>query len=350
MFIRLSLLRIRHHHHHHQIYFNYHRCLQAPIVAWPEKLLNSNTSASNVMLWHRHRSDIKRNEELLLSSHGGGTIIIPTPLKIKQAIKSGFHDFIDGYTCIQTSCPTCPTSKEASNATGNATATAADPNVADQAQPGDKCLFINKTTGKYRSHHNLNIFKKKSLNFKFTFIAGDVVCSKCQYIFSFSAIEKFFSKTHRSSDELNRARDLFLRSKPKPTIFTGEMIQKSAKPVKDMTADALDKVITSLDIRRIDSNVLQGVQAFCHEKRNTLYFPMLDSQSNIVGYKKLHRPLSESGDLQRMTETTIPEQSSYGAVIFPPIQKRGHRDQRTAIIVLNMLDALALRMEKTNCE
>lgn len=184
----------------------------------------------------------------------------------------------------------------------------------------------------------------------FPFVAGDVVCSKCQYIFSFSAIEKFLTKSHRSSDELKRARDLFLRSKPKPTILTGEMIQKNAKPVQDMTADALDAVITSLDIRKIDANVLHGVQAFCHEKRNTLYFPMLDIQSNIVGYKKLHRPLSESGDLQRMTETTMPEQNSYGAVIFPPIQKRGHRDQKTAIIVLNVVDALALRMEKTNCE
>lgn len=128
------------------------------------------------------------------------------------------------------------------------------------------------------------------------------------------------------------------------------MIQKNAKPVQDMTPDALDEVITHLNIQKIDSTVLLGVQAFCHEKRNALYFPMLDVQSNIVGYKKLHRPLSASGDLQKMTETTTPEQNSYGAVIFPPIHKRGHRDQKTAIIVLNMLDALALRMEKTNCK
>lgn len=178
-------------------------------------------------------------------------------------------------------------------------------------------------------------------------IPGDVVCSKCQYIFSFSAIEKFFTKGHRSTDELNRARDLFLRSKPKPTILTGAMIDKNAKSVQDVTPDALQEIIQFLDIRKIDSNVFHGLNAFCHEKRKKLYFPMLDIQSNIVGYKKLCRPLS--GDPERMTETTIPEQNSYGAVIFPPISKRGHRDPKTAIIVLNMLDALAIRMEKNNC-
>lgn len=127
MFIRLNLLRIHHHHHGYA---------QTSTIIWPKKLL-----ATNIMLWRRHRCDIKRNEELLFSSHGG--IIIPTPLKIKQTIKSGFHDFIDGFTCIQTTCPTCPTS------TKTATTTAAtDPKAVDQPQTGDKCLFINKTTGK----------------------------------------------------------------------------------------------------------------------------------------------------------------------------------------------------------
>ena len=70
---------------------------------------------------------------------------------------------------------------------------------------------------------------------------------------------------------------------------------------------------------------------------------MLDVESNIVGYKKLSRL-----DDGKMTETTVPEQNSFGAVIFSPIAKRGFRDQRTAILVVNMLDALALRMEKTN--
>lgn len=174
-----------------------------------------------------------------------------------------------------------------------------------------------------------------------------MVCSKCQHIFSFSAIEKFFTKGHRSADDLNRARDLFRRSKPIPTILTGKMIHKNAVPVQEMTADALQQVIQYLGIQKIEPNILQNVQAFCDAKRNKLYFPMIDAQSNIVGYKELARASDEHSPL---AESTTPEQSSYGAVIFSPIIKRGVREQRTAIVVLNMLDALALRTEKTNSE
>lgn len=141
MFIRLNLLRVHH---------NFHGHAQPFTIKWPKKFINSNT-----ILWSRHCCDIKRNEDLLLSSHGGSTITIPTPLKIKQTIKSGFHDFIDGFTCIQTTCPTCP--KSAKTTTGEGAIAPADPSAVAQPQTGDKCLFINKTTGKFSQF----IFKKK---------------------------------------------------------------------------------------------------------------------------------------------------------------------------------------------
>lgn len=147
MLIRLNLLRIHRHHHH---YHHFHGYAQPSTIKWPKKLFNSNALASNAMVWCRHRCDIKRNEELLLSSHGGSSIIIPTPLKIKQTIKSGFHDFIDGFTSIQTTCPTCPESANVSKTSTTTTGVVAtDPHAIDRTQTGDKCLFINKTTGKF---------------------------------------------------------------------------------------------------------------------------------------------------------------------------------------------------------
>lgn len=176
-----------------------------------------------------------------------------------------------------------------------------------------------------------------------TLISGDVVCSRCQHIFSFSTFDKFFAKSYRSTADMERARDLFMRSKPKPIILTADTIQKGAVPINEVPTNELLEIIQFLGLQKIEPVVFQGIHAFCHVKRKTLYFPMLDVESNIVGYKKLAR-LADA----KMTETTVPEQNSFGAVIFPPIIKRGFRDQRTAILVVNMLDALALRMEKNN--
>lgn len=170
------------------------------------------------------------------------------------------------------------------------------------------------------------------------------MCSKCQYVFSFSAIEKQFTKS-RTTD-LNRARELFMKSKPKTTILTADTIQKGAVPISEMPTNELLEIIQHLDLKKIEPDVFHGVQAFCHAKRKTLYFPMQDVDANFVGYKKLSR----LNDDNPVTETTFPEQNSFGVVIFPPMVKRGFRDHKTAILVLNMLDALALRMEKTNRE
>lgn len=169
------------------------------------------------------------------------------------------------------------------------------------------------------------------------------MCSKCQHIFSFSAIEKFFTKSHKSTADLERARDFFLRSKPKKKILTVETIHKGAVPISEIQSNELHDITEHLGLSKIDENAFQGIHAFCHAKTKKLYFPMHDIELNIVGYKQL----SKTSDGQ-MIETTFPETNSFGAVIFHPKSKRGIRDQRTAILVVNMMDALALRMEKSN--
>lgn len=171
-----------------------------------------------------------------------------------------------------------------------------------------------------------------------------MVCSKCQHVFSFSVIEKFFTKSHKSVSDLERARDLFMRSKPKKKTLTIEAIHKEAVPVSEIQSIEMQEIMEHLGLK-IDESSFQGVHAFCHAKMKKLYFPMHDNESNIVGYKKLSKSIEG-----QTIETTLPETNSFGAVIFPPIIKRGFRDQKTAILVVNMLDALALRMEKTNGE
>lgn len=171
------------------------------------------------------------------------------------------------------------------------------------------------------------------------------MCSKCQYIFSFSAIEKFYTsdKQKRKSIDFQRDRDLFLKSKPKPTSLTPLTINKDAIPIKDIESSELNGVLDHLGLENITEIAFHESGILCNAKRKVLYFPMQDANLTVTGYKKLSRIVNG-----QIMETTIPETESFGAVILPPIQKRGPRDQRTAILVLNVLDALALRMQKHN--
>lgn len=124
MFIRLNLLR------------HYSKASSK----WPNNTTEINSFRTQLTFIRRYCSDIKRNEELLFSNHGVG-VVIPSPLKIKQTIKTGFYDFVDGPICIQTSCPTCPSTNESN-------APAPSGKFAENLKRDEKHLFINKTTGK----------------------------------------------------------------------------------------------------------------------------------------------------------------------------------------------------------
>lgn len=103
---------------------------------WFKKCFGLNEFLIEFCVSNRYFSDVKRNEELLFSSQGA-VMVIPSPLRIKQTIKTGFHDLLDGFTCIQTSCPICPLP--------------VNQNTNDKksvSSKADKFLFINKTTGK----------------------------------------------------------------------------------------------------------------------------------------------------------------------------------------------------------
>lgn len=196
-------------------------------------------------------------------------------------------------------------------------------------------LFINSKW----CYHFAWIYNNNNSN---CFSLGDVMCAKCQHNFSFNAIEQFFTKSLRSTD-LDRARDLFLKSKPKVINLVSENIQQGVRPVNEMQTVELQEIIDHLGIVNINAAVFQNIQAFCDPRQKAVYFPMQDIGMNIIGYKKLMA--SADG---HTTEVTYPERNSLGAVILNPIVKRGYRDQKTAILVLNMLDALALRTEKCN--
>lgn len=182
-------------------------------------------------------------------------------------------------------------------------------------------------------HHILKLI------FFFNFISGDVVCSKCQYIFSYGAVEKFFTNDKRSKDDLERDQNIFIKSKPntEPLLSIVE-VDENVVPINNLNTTELEEILSHLGINNITKEAFIGTDVLCHTKRRILYSPMQGTDSETIGYKIL----SKNGET---AESTIPETNSFGVVKFSPIVKRGTKDQKTAILVLNILDALALRME-----
>lgn len=169
-----------------------------------------------------------------------------------------------------------------------------------------------------------------------------MVCSKCQYIFSYNAIEQFYNNKGKLAD-IQRNREMFMNSKPKPAAQTASKIDKDAVPINEIDTNELQPIMSHLGLENLIEPLLQETGIYCNISSKVLYFPMLDADSNISGFKTLSRTANRG-----ITESTIPETNNFGIVILPPVVKKGPKDQKTAILVLNMLDALALRREKQN--
>lgn len=91
-----------------------------------------NASGIQGLQIKRFQSNVKTNEHLLFSGQASNI----SPVKIKQSIRKGLFNFIDGPTSIQSVCPICPD----------------EPLILSEnkkSQPNkNDCLYINKTTGK----------------------------------------------------------------------------------------------------------------------------------------------------------------------------------------------------------
>lgn len=169
-----------------------------------------------------------------------------------------------------------------------------------------------------------------------------MVCSKCQYIFSYNAIEQFYNYKGKLAD-IQRNREMFMSSKPIRASLTASKIDKDAVRINEIDTNELQPIVSNLGLEHLIETLLQETGIYCNKSSKIIYFPMLDADSSISGFKTLSRTTNRG-----ITETTIPETNNFGIVILPPFVKKGPKDQKTAILVLNMLDALALRREKQN--
>lgn len=139
-------------------------------------------------------------------------------------------------------------------------------------------------------------------------------------------------------------RDLFMRAKPPIKQYIVTDFDEDAVDVSELTADEIERVCGEMGIQKISASAFEEFHAYCNVKRKIIYFSMVDVNGATVGYKKLSK--NEAGEGFR--EETIPESSCFGVVMASP--KRQAKDHpKHAILVVNMLDALAILMQKTQC-
>lgn len=177
------------------------------------------------------------------------------------------------------------------------------------------------------------------------FVSGDVVCPSCQHICSFSAIQNFFDPKTVKSEKCTKMRDHFLHAKPPVNRFQIEDIDAGAAKVSDMSMEEVDGICDQLGMEKITFAAFENLNAYCNLEKRILYFPLKDVDGFVVGYKKL----SKNNNDDKIREETIPESNSFGVVIATT--KRLTKDQaKHAIIVVNVLDTLAIRMQKAQGE
>lgn len=143
------------------------------------------------------------------------------------------------------------------------------------------------------------------------------------------------------SAEMEKQRTTFLNSKPcievnQPFHFGDDIVK-----ISTLDENQLLTICDQLNIRNIPLSYLKTADIFCNVSRNSLYFPLVDVNNTTVGFKKLS---FENG---KYLESTMPLTKSFGAVVHA---SKGALKQKSAIVVLNVLDWLALVGENIHSE
>lgn len=155
-------------------------------------------------------------------------------------------------------------------------------------------------------------------------------------------IEEFYQppvKGGKTQSDRLKSLNIFMNSKPTVITYDINKIDANSLPVSSLEATDFEAICQHLNLQKIQQSTFEGLNAFCNVEKKTLYFPMQDVNGQNVGYKTLY---SKSGSV---LEDTVPETNSFGAVIVAAKTKRSQKEPKTAVIVLNVLDALAIRSQ-----
>ncbi|XP_055594710.1 mitochondrial DNA helicase [Uranotaenia lowii] len=235
---------------------------------------------------------------------------------IRKVLKASTAETTEGFACIQTSCPVCHITPGESPSPGTAIKR--------------ENIYINKTTGNF-------------------------TCSACQYLGRWDHVEKFFVSSSGKSyggktiQEIRKLRDAFLEAK-----------KQNVKPAVEFPSGLVEvdetiapKVCHKLGLNNIPPASLLAISAKWDSKDESLYVPLIDVESKMVGYKVLSVGPQPYGN--GLVERTVPENNCSGLVYLKcstshsfNIAKPNSKEHTSAILVLSIIDLLALSTAKIN--
>ncbi|XP_056635321.1 mitochondrial DNA helicase [Diorhabda sublineata] len=205
---------------------------------------------------------------------------------VKKAFKQNNLSFEEGFTCFLTTCSFC--SKTSKNAK----------------------LYINKTTGLF-------------------------MCSGCKKTGSWTVLETYFN--------IKKSKKVKLRSEATDEESNYDKIEKTLKEIQNSTVELkylnqndLQSILKKFKLPEIISNhTFESLDIRINEKQTSLFFPLENVESEIVGYRKIH---------SRSTEDIVLPNLLCGGILTA----RNTKSKDTAVLIPSISDFLVLANSKLN--
>nr|XP_023016578.1 twinkle protein, mitochondrial [Leptinotarsa decemlineata] len=208
-------------------------------------------------------------------------------VSIKKALKFNGVSYEDGYTCFIASCTLC--------------------HKHDKTVKSSK-LYINKTTGMF-------------------------MCSNCKKSGPWTTYESTLSIKKSKKGRLKVDEETI--SETEKLRIALEEIRNSTNELKLLEEEQLQSVLKKFKLPVISNSTFESLDVRIDEKQTSLYFPLENVESEIVGYRKVHSRLNE--------DIVIPD-PTYGGLLTGKAPK----NKDLAILVPNVSDFLVLVNSKVN--
>ncbi|CAH1099974.1 unnamed protein product, partial [Psylliodes chrysocephalus] len=202
---------------------------------------------------------------------------------IKKALKLKNIGFEEGFTCFITSCILCQ--KSSKNAK----------------------LYINKNTGLF-------------------------MCSACKKTGQWNILES--SLNNKKSKKASLQENETENESEKIQRFLNE-IQSTTSYLKALDEETLNKMLHKFRLPVLPKPIFDIIDVRLNEKQTSIYFPLENVESEIVGYRKIHSRIHE--------DLILPDETCGGILTV-----RAPKSKDTAVLVPSISDFLILANSRIN--